>query len=89
MTYSSHYEPDRGASLRPVGRGGRPTAGPEAPPVTGAEGEASGRILDGRTAAKLVGGLLVGALLVYHRLTSYWFVVAVGGVAALWVLARV
>jgi len=33
--------------------------------VTGAEGEASGRILDGRAAAKLVGGLLVGALLVY------------------------
>ena len=33
--------------------------------MTGAEGEASGRILDGRAAAKLVGGLLVGALLVY------------------------
>ena len=47
--------------------------------MTGAEGKASGRILDGRAAAKLVGGLLVGALLVYHRLTSYWSVVAAGG----------
>jgi hypothetical protein len=33
--------------------------------MTGVEGEASGRILDGRAVAKLVGGLLAGALLIY------------------------
>ena len=28
------------------------------------------------------------AVTTVYRLTSYWFVVAVGGLAALWVLAR-
>jgi hypothetical protein len=64
-------------------------AAPDSAPVPGGLAAIEGTLvaLLGTLTALTAGGAL--AVTTVYRLTSYWFVVALGGAAALWVIARV